>query len=116
MERKLFLEMMDRDFAEIRELNVKKGADYAGDEDALRNFKDNAKTLGLTPEQVWAVYAGKHWDAIMTYCREGDVASEPIEGRLHDLILYGILLLGLVREKEGFKGEGERELPERNDQ
>lgn len=92
--------MMTDEFHRVLALQMAKGADYARDDDALANFKTQAAALDLTPEQVWAVFAGKHWAAIMAYVREGDVASEPIEGRIHDLILYGFLLLGMVREKQ----------------
>jgi hypothetical protein len=95
-----FQELRDEAFQRIRDLNDTKGSDYAGDEDALSNFKRHAERLGLTPELVWAVYAGKHWDAIETYCRTGEVKSEAIEGRVYDLVLYSLLLLGLVRERE----------------
>lgn len=100
MDRAEFLAMVDEDYQAIRKINAQKGHDYAGDDDALLNFKRQAKTLDLQPEQIWAVYAQKHWDAIMTYCRAGQVASEPIESRLHDVILYSFLLLGLVRERQ----------------
>jgi hypothetical protein len=100
MRRPEFVALMGATHDSIVELNATKGHDYAGDEDALANFKRHATNLGLTPEQIWGVYAGKHWDAIMTYCREGDVASEPVEGRILDAILYLYLLLGLVREKQ----------------
>ena len=69
-------------------------------DDALSNFKDAAYRLGLTPEQVWSVYADKHWQAIMTFCGKGQVESEPIEGRLRDVILYSFLLLGLIEEEK----------------
>jgi hypothetical protein len=98
MNRKDFQEMMDADYRAIRAINNTKGNDYAGQDDALRNFKEQAATLKLRPEQVWAVLALKHWFAIMTYCADGAVQSEPIEGRLHDIILYSFLLLGLIRE------------------
>ncbi len=99
MHRQSFLDLLDREFSKIRKINETKGADYAQEEDALSNFKSAADRLGLTPEQVWAVYGDKHWSAVMTYCRESAVASEPIEGRLHDVILYCFLLLGLVEER-----------------
>jgi hypothetical protein len=99
MNRADFLAMMDDDYASITEINRTKGVDYAGEDDALSNFKDQARSLGLTPEQIWGVYAGKHWSAVTTYIREGDVKSEPIEGRVHDVILYCFLLLGLIREE-----------------
>lgn len=98
MDRREFSQFRDQHYAQIAAINDTKGHDYAGDADALRNFKDAARNLGLTPFQVWGVYAGKHWEAIQTFIREGDVASEPIEGRVHDIILYGFLLLGLIED------------------
>jgi hypothetical protein len=100
MNRVDFQELTRKHFNEIMGLNTTKGHDYAGDSDALANFKSAAKRLDLTPEQVWAVYADKHWSAIMTYCAEGEVASEPIEGRIHDVILYCFLQLGLIEERK----------------
>jgi hypothetical protein len=35
---------------------------------------------------------------VLTYIREGSVKSEPIEGRIHDLILYLYLLSALIEE------------------
>lgn len=99
MERSEFVELIKSEWREILALNEKKGRDYAGDEDVVSNFKRNAEALGVTPEIVWAVYAGKHWDAIQTFCREGDVASEPISGRLRDLIVYCLLLLAINVDK-----------------
>lgn len=99
MTRDQFLALLDHEFQVIVNINKTKGHDYAGDEDALRNFKEQAAELGLSPEQVWGVFFGKHLKAIHTYVREGAVASEPIEGRVHDAILYLFLLLGLIKEK-----------------
>lgn len=99
MLRKDFVEMMDAHYAKITEIQRVKGNDYAGNDDALANFKKQADDWGLTPEQVWGVFAGKHWSAIKTFIKEGDVQSEPIEGRIHDVILYCFLLLGLNAEK-----------------
>jgi hypothetical protein len=93
--------LMESHWQQIQELNRRKGKDYAGDFDALLNFKTNAERWGLTPLQVWGVYCGKHWDAIQTYVRNnGQVESEPIEGRLHDVIVYAFLLLGLIEEQK----------------
>jgi hypothetical protein len=98
MKRSDFLSMMEEDFKELVRLNQTKGNDYSHADDAFDNFRRHARELALRPEQVWSVYAAKHWDAILTYVREGDVKSEPIEGRIHDLILYLFLLLGFVSE------------------
>ena len=98
MNRDEFDKLRDRHYAEITGINHAKGKDYAGDKDALANFKVIGKDLGLDPLKVWGVYASKHWSAVMAYVREGKVESEPIEGRLHDVILYCFLLLGLIEE------------------
>lgn len=100
MTRDEFLKLADEAYNRIMEINRTKGADYAGTRDALANFKRHAETLNLSPEQIWAVYASKHWDAVMTYCRNGEVQSEPIEGRIDDVILYCFLQLGLVEERK----------------
>lgn len=50
-------------------LLISKGAEYASDNDRLDNFKKNATLLGLSPLQVWSVYAFKHVDAIQSYMR-----------------------------------------------
>lgn len=99
MEREKFVQMMEDEFNELVDLNKKKGKDYAGDEDALRNFKEAAERLGVTPLQVWAVYADKHWQAILSYAAGNTDASEPIVGRVRDLLVYGFLLLGLLQEE-----------------
>lgn len=101
MDRTKFIQMITKDFEAIVEINKTKGADYAGEDDAVLNFKRGAMQSGAraTPEQIWWVYANKHWDAITTYCWDGSVKSEAIEGRLHDMILYCFLQLALVRER-----------------
>lgn len=98
MEREAFSEFRDGHYAKIAEINDKKGKDYAGDDDAMANFKQAALQLGVTPYVIWAVYAHKHWSAVMSFCKEGQVESEPIEGRIHDCILYLFLLLGLIED------------------
>lgn len=77
-----------------------KGADYTRrSPDRLSNFKRNAEAIGLTPIQVWAVYAGKHWDAIMSFVKSGKAESESIDSRLDDLTNYLYLLEGLLKEE-----------------
>lgn len=89
-------EVIEASFEEIRRLRATKGRDYAHSDDHFDNFKRHAQTLGLSPEQIWAVYASKHWDAVMSFCARGKVESEPIEGRIDDLLVYLLLLKGQV--------------------
>lgn len=88
----------------INSLAEKKGGEYAGDEDRLANFRRNAEALGLNMEDVWSVYAAKHWDAIMQYVKDSRNGVErerlePIDGRAHDLIVYLVLFLAMLDEK-----------------
>lgn len=100
--------LLETSIAEIRRLSVLKGGEYAGDSDRLANFRRNAAKLELLPEQVWAVYAGKHWDAVQQYCLDlgkgrDRPRAESIAGRLDDLIVYALLMKAMVEEREGAK-------------
>jgi hypothetical protein len=105
MDRTSFMAMLDYEHKNIVALNQTKGKEYTPDSDVTENFKRHGTTLDVPPEIVWAIYAGKHWDAIEQYCRRGEVSSdEPIYKRIRDLILYLYLLLAMVNDKvEGEK-------------
>lgn len=97
-------DMMDDTFERCKELGVKKGGEYAGDEDRLANFRRNGLALGLPMEVVWGVYAAKHWDAISQYIKDLKDGRkrdrlESISGRVDDLIVYLILLQCMVDER-----------------
>lgn len=80
-------------------LNETKGREYAGEDDALAFFREQAVELGLSLEQGWAVLARKHWRSLTTYVKEQDAPlSEPIENRAKDLILYCLLFMAMHRE------------------
>lgn len=86
---------------QIITLGIQKGGEYSGDRNRVENFVRNAINLQLEPEQVWAVYAGKHWDAIIQYVN--DLASgksrprtESITGRIDDLIVYALLMKSMM--------------------
>jgi hypothetical protein len=100
-----YAKIVEQTVEQIHSLSTLKGGEYAGDIDRLANFRRNALNLGLNMEDVWAVYAGKHWDAIMQYVRdlrEGKTRTrlESIEGRMDDLIVYLILAKAMYRERE----------------
>jgi hypothetical protein len=78
-----------------------KGNDYTrgkGDLDRTDNFKMAAENNGVTPLQAWGVYFYKHVSAVWRFLKDGKVESEPIEGRIYDVINYSILLLLIVKE------------------
>lgn len=102
---KKYEELVDDTIYNIKNLSLLKGGEYAGDVDRLANFRRNAANLDLTMEQVWAVYAAKHWDAVMQYVKDVSVGKkrermESISGRLDDLIVYAILMKAMVDERE----------------
>lgn len=98
--------ILDETFTKIRDLSETKGAEYAGDIDRLANFRRNGERLGLPMESVWAVYATKHWDAIMQYVMDLNTGkarkrSEPLAGRVDDMITYLILFKLMLEESAG---------------
>lgn len=92
-------ELQEHVFDEIRALRETKGREYAHDADTLADFKEVAAECGVTPLQCWATYVKKHERAIDTFIREGGVKSESIESRIHDVLTYHILLLGLIQDE-----------------
>lgn len=73
-----------------------KNKDYSTDGDPLAGFKKIASDLGITPFQVWAVFASKHWQALTNFAKSNKAESEPIEGRIMDMINYSVLLHLLI--------------------
>lgn len=76
--------------------------EYAHSEDnALSNFERTAERTGVTREQAWAVFAGKHWDGIMAHVKGHHSQREHVEGRIKDLVVYLVLYLAMVKQDEG---------------
>lgn len=92
----------------ISELNDRKALDYAGEGDIFSDFREDAEHIGTTPEKVLFTHWSKHWRAITAYVREGDTKSEPVESRVHDMINYGFLMLGLIAERRAREAEAFR--------
>jgi hypothetical protein len=93
-------DIFDALVAEERATWFSKGTEYVNGGDRLNNFNTVAKSQGITPLQVWAVYTTKHWLAIMEYCRTGHQGSEGIESRLMDLAVYAKLGRLLARQAQ----------------
>lgn len=88
-----------RRFVECMEILRRKNADYSQSEqknDRIAAFKRIARDTGINTRQAWAVFAQKHWGAVMRYVKDGFVESEPIEGRINDMINYLVLLGAIV--------------------
>jgi hypothetical protein len=98
-----------------------KGAEYSGSDDKFANFKRLAAMQGLPIESIWLTYCTKHFDSIVSFVKKRNQGkgvveieaglSEPIEGRILDMINYLAILRGIiVEEREGERGtEGKAE-------
>ena len=114
----LFDDIVAHTFAIVDYLAVVKGGEYAHAGDRLDNFRRQARDLDLCMEQTWRIYAGKHWDAITTYIRDMQTGrnrprSEPITGRVDDLIVYLILFKAILYERGQYTIPPKGEWPER---
>lgn len=98
--REEFTNIVSRTLDECQTVLGLKGEAYAGSGDVTANFKRVAANLGLTPYQVWAVYAGKHVDTIFSAIKLSPDApvdkSEGLDGRIVDAINYLLLLKALL--------------------
>jgi len=96
-----FYELCDHIYQkELMPIMKGKGQAYSGQDDKLGNFKRIAVQYGISPYLVWAIYFNKHKDALDAWLRGEYHDTEPINGRIDDLINYLFLLRGLIMEKE----------------
>ncbi len=108
MNQKEFEELCQQIQRDTTDILILKGREYAGSADRLANFKRNAELSGVDPLTVLHVYMAKHWDSFSTYVRDMQAKqprelSEPIEGRLHDLINYAVLAVALIVDAQGIE-------------
>ena len=99
-------EFIEGEFQKMLAITQSKGIEYANsDDDANANFKEIGAKLGIDPKTVLWIYATKHFQAITSFVKKGQVFSnEPIDGRVHDLALYCLLLLSLIKEENEARG------------
>ena len=92
---------IEEQFEKMMQITRSKGIEYANsDLDANANFKEVGEKMGLDPKTVLWVYATKHFQSITSFIKKGHVESnEPIEGRVHDLALYSLILLSLIEDE-----------------
>ena len=67
-------------------------------DNVLWNFENIADKVNLTPLQVLSVYYQKHNSSINNYLKDGKEYSEPIEGRIQDMINYLLLMVAMLRK------------------
>lgn len=113
MKRDDFTDLLQKLQSLEAQFNVTKGREYcAGDDDALRNFKQAGNLLqvrcphcdvahSVPPEIIALVYTFKHFTSICSYLARGhELSDEPIEGRIVDMRLYLALIAALIQEKK----------------
>lgn len=85
---------------DLKDLLTNKGREYAGDYDALGNFKTGGD-IGVTPNQKLWIFLDKHLSSVKSYIKHGkEFSNEPIEGRINDAINYLFLLRCLIVEEK----------------
>lgn len=105
MKQEDFNVVVQETIASIENLLRVKGGEYAGSEDRLANFKRGQLRTGAHPYQVLWIYLSKHIDSVETYIKDTAAGisrerSEPIDGRLDDIINYCLLMKALVKETQ----------------
>ena len=96
-----FNAVVERVIEQIRTVLITKGKDYtssAKDADRLVNFKEIAKSSGITPQQAAMVLATKHWLSINQHYRGQKCTTEAVLQRKIDLINYIIFTEALDEE------------------
>lgn len=96
-------EVFAKRFADCITMIRQKNADYTqgqGKRDRIAAFRRIGGDIDVSMAKVWAVFAQKHWGAVMKYVKDGQVESEPIHGRINDLINYFVLLGAIVDDQE----------------
>jgi hypothetical protein len=88
---------------EIIELRKAKAIDYSETDDAFLTVRRVAQDSGMKPEQVLHVFMTKHYDAVRKYLIHPGKTTEPIEGRINDLIVYLILIKAILSERRSAK-------------
>ena len=103
-----FKKLVDQTVQDTAAILISKGEEYAGSQDRLANFKRGSNLTGVTSLQCCFIYMSKHYDSLSTYVKKDaagfkQILSEPIEGRLDDLINYCMLMKALIAESSESK-------------
>ena len=96
--------MNQKEFIETRQYILDKAQDIMNAKqpeytnksiDVLNNFKQTAKSIGIQPMEVWAVFFNKHIQAILSHSGDPNMhQAEPIDSRYADALNY--LFLGFA--------------------
>ena len=88
----------------IRATLLRKGAEYAADNDRLHNFKVAAAYLGITPEKALMGMLAKHLVSVRDIANDpGAVPPDVLHEKVIDSINYLILLEAAITERRWWK-------------
>jgi len=65
-------------------------------DNVLWNFDSISSNLGIAPIEVLSVYLSKHISSLFSYFKTRKTYSEPIEGRVKDIINYLLLMVAMI--------------------
>lgn len=82
---------------ELRELHLKKAADYGDGADPLANLRQS-ETLGIKPWVGCMLRCNDKMQRVRSLIRNGSLANESIEDNLKDMAAYCLLALKFVKE------------------
>lgn len=98
-----FNQIVEEETERIKNVLIKKQAEYNLNADRLSHFKEAAGAVNWTPEQVLLGYTCKHWKSIVDQINSKEKFSEERwQEKITDLINYMILLLGLLEDDKMF--------------
>jgi hypothetical protein len=90
-------------FADCIDMLKSKNADYSQGEqkgDRIAAFRRISRDVNISMKQAWAVFCQKHWGAVMKFVKDNTVESEPIDGRINDIINYMVLLGAIINDEK----------------
>ncbi len=91
-----YLQLLD----DMRELHIRKSADYGQGGDPLANLRGSAD-IGIEPWRAAWLRALDKVRRINAYCLSGQLQNEGVEDSFLDLAAYSLLALRLFREEQG---------------
>ena len=100
MNKKQYEEMRTKFIEDTFKLSDNKRIEYTEgnhNDNVLWNFDSISSNLGIAPIEVLSVYLSKHISSLFSYFKTRKTYSEPIEGRVQDIINYLILMVAMIK-------------------
>ena len=79
-------------------------------DNVLWNFDSISRNLGIAPIEVLSVYLSKHISSLFSYFKTRKTYSEPIEGRVKDIINYLLLMVAMIERDRGISSRMDLEI------